>query len=88
MSNLPPEQMTASSSKVTVTADLKGTTYVVLEAVEDSYSRIGNYTATSATAAIRKVAEEAGPGTYVAIPERSFAPTKVTVETKQTVKVG
>jgi hypothetical protein len=47
--------------------------------------------ASSANAAIRKHAEGAPDktsGTFVAIPERSWQPTKVTVETRQTVKLG
>jgi hypothetical protein len=74
---------------VEITGNAKATKYVILEELPDGrYASVETVTATSATAAIRKAAENAGAGTYVAIPERSFTPTKVTVETKQTVKLG
>jgi cell division septation protein DedD len=73
----------------------RGTSYVILEERVQrdgpggtTYEPVETVTATSAVAAIRKAAENAGAGTYVAIPERSFTPTKVTVETKQTVRLG
>jgi hypothetical protein len=70
----------------------KGTTYIVLKWESESvveavtYTAVDEATATSANDAIRQVAQHTGP--YVAIPARSWKPTKVTVETKQTVRLG
>lgn len=44
--------------------------------------------APSAEAAIRRVAQERGAGTYVAIPVRSFRPVTVEVETQKVVKLA
>lgn len=66
------------------------TTYVILEQLSESgsYSRVGTFTAASSDAAKRKAGEATEGGTYIAVPERSFVPTKVTVETKKTVTLG
>jgi hypothetical protein len=69
----------------------KGTSYVVLEQDSESSDRflvVTTITASSVAAALRKVGNEGGPGSYVAVPSRSFVPTKVTVETTKTVKLG
>jgi hypothetical protein len=66
----------------------KGTKYVVLAETEGDWTVINDgIAATSATAAIKAVIGTTG-GTLVAVPARSWKPVKVTVETKQTVKLG
>lgn len=63
------------------------TTYVVLSLDESGfYKTFATLEANSAPEAIRLSAKLAG--TYVAVPERSFVPTKVTIETQTVVKVG
>jgi hypothetical protein len=68
------------------------TRYVILEVNTgeggkiDNLKHVDDVEAASATSAIRGSIKT--PGIYIAIPERSFRPVKVTVETKQTVKLG
>jgi hypothetical protein len=70
----------------------KGTVYVVLrraidrEVTPTTFSVVDQPFAVSAREAVKAVAKE--DGTYVAIPARSWKLTKVTVEPKQTVKLG
>jgi uncharacterized protein (DUF2384 family) len=70
----------------------KGTKYVVLlEHAEPGGWEVINdgIAAASATAAIKAVIGPTDSAKrYVAVPERSWKPVKVTVETKQTVKLG
>jgi hypothetical protein len=74
----------------------KGTTYVVLrkigseEQAQPQWMEYGRAHAASSTAAIRECAgiDDQGAAEYVAVPARSWKPVKVTVETKQTVKLG
>ena len=70
------------------------TSYEILrfhESVDDTadvWANAGAVTASSATQAVRKHADKAGAGTYVAIPARQFKPLTVHVETVQRVKIG
>lgn len=71
------------------------TEYVILTKNEGGDGEIATYKnvainvgASSAEAAVRKHAQTAGAGTYVAIPARQFKPLTVHVETVQRVKVG
>lgn len=64
------------------------TAYVVLigNVEDESLSILASTSAVSADAAVRNVA--AADGTYFAIPERSFKPVKVKVETKRVVTLA
>lgn len=52
------------------------------------YQDVGGVDAHNAAAAIRTIAAKAGAGTYVAVPESSWKPLTVTVETQTVIKVG
>jgi hypothetical protein len=77
---------------------MAATNYVILRLVsggaekvgiDGSWDRVDGVEAHSAEAAIRThVAQAKTTGTFVAIPERSWKPTPVTVETQTVVKVG
>jgi hypothetical protein len=65
------------------------TNYLVLKANDDSDWTEGQLVeAASASAAIRTVAEKQGAGQYVAVPDRSWNPCAVTIETKTKVKLS
>jgi hypothetical protein len=78
------------------TAEKGTTTYVILrkigseEQAQPQWMEYGRAKAASSTAAIRECAgiDDQGAAEYVAVPARSWKPVKVTVETKQTVKLG
>ena len=66
------------------------TKYVVLEQLDSKWHLIKKVVARSANAAIREVvgAEGGDPtGTYVAVPERSWNPVKVSVRTQTHLKL-
>jgi hypothetical protein len=84
--------MSEPTAPNTTTTGEKGTQYVILHSDGAGWKEYDQHpTATSAEAAIRlyitKLAE-APTGRLVAVPLRSWKPVKVTVETKQTVKLG
>jgi len=56
--------------------------------VTQGYKDAGEVNAASAAAAVRRIAETAGAGTYVAVPESSWKPVSVTVETQTVIKLG
>lgn len=68
------------------------TEYIILKQFahpddQDKWQAYGTAEAQTAKGAIRK-AVEGEPGTYVAVPDRSFRPIPVEVETKTSVKFG
>lgn len=67
---------------------MAATSYVVLREDDQlgGYAFHSNVEAGSAESAIRKAALE--EGTYVAVPARSFQPTKVKVETQTVLRLG
>jgi hypothetical protein len=65
----------------------KGTDYIVFrQAADETWSQYSQVKAASSTAAIRQCVME--PGDYVAIPARSFKPTRAQVSTETVVKLG
>lgn len=55
--------------------------------VTNGYQDVGSVAATNAFAAIKILAEKAGAGTYVAVPDSSWKPVTVTVETQTVIRV-
>jgi hypothetical protein len=77
--------MSEPTAPNTTTTGEKGTQYVILHSDGAGWKEYDQHpTATSAEAAIRLYPT----GRLVAVPLRSWKPVKVTVETKQTVKLG
>lgn len=76
------------------------TSYVIFSAIQKNGAgtggddrnlyacELGVIEASSAEQAVRKHAEKAGTGTYIALPAKQFKPLPVQVETVQRVKVG
>jgi hypothetical protein len=54
---------------------------------QPGYQDVGGVTAANAQAAIKTIAEKNGAGTYVAVPESSWKPVTVTVETQTVIKL-
>lgn len=69
----------------------QSTSYVVLakDADKDWWAAQGNYTAASAKAAVAAhvKAKDARAGTFIAVPERSWKPLTLAVETETKVKL-
>lgn len=55
---------------------------------QQGFRDVGGTEAANANAAIRTVAEKAGAGKYVAIPESSWKPVEVTIEQQTVVKLS
>jgi hypothetical protein len=69
----------------------KGTRYIVFSGSDGAWRKIVTVTAQSANAAIRQAASSTDAPTgleLVAVPERSWKPRKVTVETAPRVKLS
>ena len=65
-----------------------GTLYRVLRLDESGWQVRSAVEASNADFAIRLVAADDGAGTYVAIPERSWKPRKLTVESRPIIKLS
>jgi len=55
---------------------------------DEGFKFVASVRAASAAAAVKVAAEKAGEGTYVAIPESSWKPTRVTISQQTIVKLG
>ena len=56
--------------------------------VTNGYQDVGGVKASNSGAAIRTIAEKAGAGTYVAVPESTWNPVTVTVETQTVIRLN
>lgn len=73
-------------STQTITSGAAGSS--VTASAGQGYTDVGRVAAINAGAAIRELGEKNGQGTYVAIPESSWKPQTVTIETQTVVKLS